>query len=612
MRSFRRYYLSMRSTSEPTALAPASWALAIAFGVLAAAVVFAFWDFFAVQWHYATKEPADWGHTLFVPLIALYVVGLHRAELLAQPLRGSASGFVFIVLGLAFYSLTTIGPETTILNSHNARSLGVGMTLFGIAVALFGWRAMVWLWFPLLYLLFFGQRITDKLLLLATYPMQDAAAYLGWIVLDLIGYDVTRLGTTINVMLPNGSTYPLDVAEACSGMRMLMAFLALGTVIAYVGLDRWWLRTLLVVLGIPIAIVINAFRIATLGVLSLAGNDYMVGEFHSFVGLVWMIPTFGLYMLVLWFLAPLGEDEDGASSNSAGNTTNRPTPPALFDPRVKIFGVATLVLLLAGGFGLRAAMVALNRHLIKEAVPPRLALSSLPTTIGDWQQLGEDTVFSDTVVEVLGTSRYLDRVYALNGDPSEGIIHLHVAYYTDLAGAAPHVPERCWEVHGGIQVLRPIELPLDVDRSLFIESDVINRSTGERYFTAPYYHPVTGQREDVPMPVGDLALRVTQFTSTERPDVHRIGGYFFLTNGRITPSARSVENLAFDLTSSHAYYCKVQLDMTASIVDDGTAFRATYQEQTSDFISHLLPFLMRTMPDWREYETPPAEEKTCS
>ena len=114
------------------------------------------------------------------------------------------------------------------------------------------------------------------------------------------------------------------------------------------------------------------------------------------------------------------------------------------------------------------------------------------------------------------------------------------------------------------------------------------------------------------MPVGDLALRMTQFTTTDRPDVHSIGGYFFLTNGRITPSARSVENLAFDLTSSHAYYCKVQLDMTASIVGDGTAFRTTYQEQTSDFISHLLPFLMRTMPDWREYEARPPEEKPCS
>jgi exosortase len=602
----------MRSTSDPNALTPAPWTIAIAVGVLVAAVVFAFWDFFAVQWHYATKEPADWGHTLFVPLIALYVVSLHRAELLAKPLRGAASGFVFIVLGLAFYSLTTIGPDSTILNSHNARSLGVGLTLFGIAVALFGWRAMAWLWFPLLYLLFFGQRITDKLLLLATYPMQDAAAFLGWVVLDLIGYDVTRLGTTINVMLADGSTYPLDVAEACSGMRMLMAFLALGTVIAYVGLDRWWLRAVLVVLGIPIAIVINAFRIATLGVLSLAGNDYMVGEFHSFVGLVWMIPTFGLYMLMLWFLAPLGEDEDGASSNAAGNTANRPTPPAQFHPRIKLVGVATIALLLVGGLGLRAAMEALDRHLIKEAVPPRLALASLPSTLGDWTQVGKDAVFTDTVIEVLGTSRYLDRTYALNGVPSDGVIHLHVAYYTDLAGAAPHVPERCWEVHGGIQVLRPIELPLDVDRTLFRESDVINRSTGERYSTVTYKHPITGQSEEVPMPVGDLALRVTQFTTTERPDVHRIGGYFFLTNGRITPSARSVENLAFDLTSSHAYYCKIQLDMTSAIVDDGTAFRTRYQEQTSEFISHLLPFLMRVMPDWREYELPALEEKPCS
>ena len=69
-----------------------------------------------------------------------------------------------MLFGLAFYSFTTIGPETTVLNSHNARSIGVGLTLFGVCATLLGWRSFIWLWFPLLYMLVFGQRITDKLL----------------------------------------------------------------------------------------------------------------------------------------------------------------------------------------------------------------------------------------------------------------------------------------------------------------------------------------------------------------------------------------------------------------------------------------------------------------
>lgn len=99
-----------------------------------------------------------------------------------------------------------------------------------------------------------------------------------------------------------------------------------------------------------------------------------------------------------------------------------------------------------------------------------------------------------------------------------------------------------------------------------------------------------------------LGLAFYSLTTSKRPDLHRLGGYLFLTNGRATSSDRSVENLAFDLTSTHAYYCKLQIDMTEPVFDDGSEFRAKYQEQASQFISALLPHLMRAMPDWREYE----------
>ena len=184
----------MNTTSQQTAgdtpdggwLVPSPVAAIIAGIGLTAAVIFAFWDFFSVQWHYAMTEPADWGHTLFIPLIALYIVILHRANLFARPFKSGFTGLILIFFGLAFYALTTVGPETTVLNSHNARSIGVGLTLFGICATLFGWRSILWLWFPLLYMLVFGQRITDKLLVYVTYPLQDIAAILGYFILDFI------------------------------------------------------------------------------------------------------------------------------------------------------------------------------------------------------------------------------------------------------------------------------------------------------------------------------------------------------------------------------------------------------------------------------------------
>ncbi|MCH2160680.1 MAG: exosortase/archaeosortase family protein [Phycisphaerales bacterium] len=583
-------------------LVPGPVAMGVAAASVTTAFVFAFWDFFEVQYHFAMAQPADWGHTLFIPLIALYIVGLHRSDLLERPFKTGYSGLLMILFGLMLYSITTVGPDSTILNSHNARSIGFGVTLLGICVTLLGWRSILWVWFPLLYLVVFGQKITDKVLILVTYPLQDAAAFLGWIILDLLGYQVSRLGTTINVMNADGSVYPLDVAEACSGMRMLMAFLALGTVIAYVGLDKWWLRIILILIGIPIAIIINAFRIATLGILSLHDQDYMVGQFHSFVGLVWMIPTFALYMLMLWFLQPLSENEDGSSRGGVGSSEHREVHPPRFDRKILGATISVIVVLIIGGTGLRAAMDALDRHLIKEAVPPRFALTSLPGAIGRWKMVGEDAEYSDTLIEVLGTNRYLDRNYAIDGDPSKGLIHLHLAYYTDLAGATPHVPERCWEVHGGTQVVRPKNIALDIDTSEWRETDMMHRAVDKPYFVVDVLNPLTGEVEEIPMPIGKIFLRTTQFTNNEQPDLHRLGGYLFLANGRVTPSASSVENLAFDLTSRHAYYCKLQIDMRGLVYDDGTELRGRYQQLSSEFLQELLPHLMRIMPDWRTYE----------
>ena len=582
-------------------LVPNVVAVCIAGVGLTAAITFAFWDFFAMQWHWATTQSADWGHTLFIPIIALYIAGLHRAELFEKPFRNGLAGIWLIVFGLACYALTTIGPESTVLNSHNARSIGVGITIFGICAVLFGWRSLVWLWFPIIYALVFGQRITDKLLIHITYPLQDAAAVLGYFLLSFWYQQIELVGTSI-VITENGISSPLDVAEACSGMRMLMAFLALGSVIAYVGLDRWWLRLLLVSLGIPIAIVINGFRIATLGVLSMQGQEYIIGQFHSMVGLLWMIPTFGLYMLMLWFLAPLGEGNDGESIGGVGSSEHREVNTPRFDPRATKLLILVICMLAIGGYGLRSGMALLDRHLIKDSVPPRMALNTIPSQIGEWTQYGEDVIFSDTLVEVLGTNRYLDRSYALNNDPNQGFIHLHIAYYTDLAGASPHVPERCWEVHGGTQVRRPEVIGLEIDESQWRETAVTNRNTRTPYFVQDSIDPLLGTPIEIPMPLGEIGLRTTQFTTQKNPNYHRLGGYLFLANGRVTNSARTVENLAFDITSSHAYYCKVQIDMSGSVFDDGTKLRNRYKEQSENFMNELLPDLMQVLPDWRDYE----------
>jgi hypothetical protein len=158
--------------------------------LVAACLGVAFRDFFLLQYHYATVEAADWGHTLFIPLIALYVVLLHKADLFEGPIIPSKFGFLLVIGGILWYAATWLTPDSTFLNSHNIRAVGVFLAILGVTIGLLGWRSLIWLWFPLLYIFVFGQRITDKVLLEITLPMQSIAAWGSWHALEFLGYEL--------------------------------------------------------------------------------------------------------------------------------------------------------------------------------------------------------------------------------------------------------------------------------------------------------------------------------------------------------------------------------------------------------------------------------------
>jgi exosortase len=287
--------------------------------LVAAVVLWVFWHFLAAQFRFAVRYQADWGHTLAIPLIAGYFVYLNRHRLLATAYKTTWIGLLPVVLGTAWYMLCWLGPPT--LRHHNLQGAGLTLTLFGIVLLFFGFRGMAFLWFPLLYMCVFGQLISDRLMTLVTFPMQDVTARGTHLVLDLLGLDTDRAGNILTVW-DGGVAKPLNIAEACSGMRMLMAFLALGVAMAYTGFKRWWQRTVLVLLGIPTAIVVNILRVTTLAILVLFDTDFAAGDFHTFIGLLWLVPAFLLYLGLMWILRHIVIEEpaDAAAGGPGGGS----------------------------------------------------------------------------------------------------------------------------------------------------------------------------------------------------------------------------------------------------------------------------------------------------
>jgi exosortase len=549
--------------------------------VLFVAFGWIFWDFLQRQFWFAIKQQADWGHTLVIPFIAGYFVWLCRGKLLREPFRRSWSGIAFILLGLGWYTLCALGP--TAMHHHNLMGFGVACTITGLCLFLFGWRAMRYLWFPLLYLFVFGQSISDRLMEIVTFRLQDIASIGSYYGLGLLGLDVTRAGNTLEILY-NDNTYPLNIAEACSGMRMLMAFLALGVAMAFTGLKYNWQRLTLVILALPTAVFVNILRVMTLGLLSIADSGFASGDFHTFVGTLWLIPAFLIYLGIVWILKNLViENEDEIEEEEAEITAIR------FSGSATMGFVVAVCILASSAIALQVGVSALNVYLVKSPVYPRKDFSMVPVEVDGWKRIGEDTRFDSAGVEALGTELYLSRTY-MHRNRLLPPIQLHIAYYTGQIDAVPHVPDRCMVAGGYVPLTaEPLTLKLNMNKEGWQEET-------PKTLGGAVYPTLVDKGELIRLPIGAFELRTTEFSHPQLGDQHIFAGYFFIANGRTTAYPEQIRLLSFDRTSSHSYYCKIQFTIHGSSQFTTEKFNTII----SSFTSSLLPEIMRCLPDWVE------------
>ncbi|MEM7227661.1 MAG: exosortase/archaeosortase family protein [Planctomycetota bacterium] len=573
---------------------------AIGMAIVIAMVLGLFYHFFFRQLQWAIQNQEDWGHTLAIPFIAGYFVYLQRSKLLTMGFRTAWTGLLAIIAGIGFYFICTFGPTT--LHHHNLMAVGVATTLFGLTLLFCGWRAMLLLWFPLAYLCLFGQTISDRFLHLVTYRMQDITARGSEIFMSLLFFDIDRKANTL-YLYSGGERIPLNIAEACSGMRMLMAFLALGVAMAFVGLKHLWQRIALVALAVPTAIFVNILRVTTLAILSKIDPGLAQGDFHTLIGMIWLIPAFFIYLGLQWVIRRLVVEDDASSSAPKPMPVRNP-----FDGRARIALIVTIVTFAVCAGGFAVAVNRLNVVLQKEPVPMRRAFISIPKTLGEWDAVGDDKLLGKAVVEELGTNKYLNRVYVRDGERTPVALQLHTVYYTGMIDAVPHVADRCWVAGGGLRIQHPPEnLPLELDTSRWTMSEPVESelTPGRFYPRVSRFNLIErGRPEWVHLPSGDVEFRMSTYRSDEQPGMRIYGGYLFVANGGFTPSPDGVRQLAFDRTTRSAYYAKIQI----SWYSDEDSTEEEFLGYVADLMTELLPEFMYCLPDWPDVERQSRQE----
>ncbi len=246
--------------------------------VLAIITAWSYWPVAAGLFSLWQKSD-DYSAGQLVPLVAVFLMwrewkGLRQCSLmpcwwggtilvvLAQLVR--TYGFLFMRSAAERYSL--------VLTAAGLVLLVAGRQVF---------RRVLWI----LLFLFLMLPLPGVAHRLIAGPLQRMATTGSVVLLEAVGIEVGQQGNV--VML--GESTPMAVAEACSGLRMLMAFIIVAAFIAYMVKRPRWQKAVLLASSIPVAVVCNIVRIFVTAVLMLHVSSE-VGEkfFHDFAGYVMM------------------------------------------------------------------------------------------------------------------------------------------------------------------------------------------------------------------------------------------------------------------------------------------------------------------------------------
>ena len=198
---------------------------------------------------------------------------------------------VSLVLGASALAVGRLGVELMAMRT------GFVLTLNGLVLLLLGVRAYRVLAFPLLFL-FMMVPLPQSLVNVIAFPLQLVAADFAVNVLYLLEIPALREGNIIHL-----AEVPLFVAEACSGLRSLMALGTLAVVFAYFFRKSWIERIVIVASAIPIAIFVNAFRVALTGILTHRfGEAAAEGVIHQTEGFFTFGLAFALLLLEAWLI----------------------------------------------------------------------------------------------------------------------------------------------------------------------------------------------------------------------------------------------------------------------------------------------------------------------
>ncbi len=267
-----------------------------------------------------------YNHCFLVLPISLFLIWQRRAGL--ARLTPVQAWWALIPLAL-FAGLWLIGRAGQIMLFQHVAMVGM---MISIILAVLGREVGRMIAFPLAFLGFmvpFGDFLVPFL--------QQFTADFSVTMLRLINIPVFRDGIMIET--PSGL---FEVAEACAGIRFLIANIMVATLFAYCAFERRWKWTAFLALSVILPIVANGFRAAGIILIAyLTDNEYAAGIDHLVYGWGFFAAIMLLFLAIGGWMADWPDRP--IETSPAGNTAHvGPWRPALAMPLVTLIASGPL------------------------------------------------------------------------------------------------------------------------------------------------------------------------------------------------------------------------------------------------------------------------------
>lgn len=413
-------------------------------------------------------QTPEYSHGPLIPLISFYLFlrQLKTVPPSPNPVTDRFPGVLVLALALL---LGLLGAAAQI---QKISSLAVIVWVAGVILVGFGWARGRQFWPPVLHLAFM-MPLPYWIHWKVSIFLQGISAELGVALIQAMAIPVYLDGHIIDL-----GSYKLHVAEACSGLRYMFPIMSFTYIFAVLYQGSIWHKAVMLLAAIPIAILMNSFRVGVIGIIvDSRGTEHVEGFLHFFEG--WVV--FLLCILLMLALAravqrlsgdrrPFTEvldvDTEGLGAQLLRVNRIRPSRALLGSSAAFAFAAALL--------GPVAA--------IEPKPVAREEFSAFPASFGDWRVL-ESRRLDPEIAEVLAADDYLS--VAIGSQKFPAPVDLFIVWLGDQNTGGIHSPEAClpaggWEMSGIRQETIDIDLGAEAPFRLPVNRAIIQKGVHQQ------------------------------------------------------------------------------------------------------------------------------------